>query len=259
MLQVGENREKVLVMKNEPNPVIADAAKLDHITLLLGIPARGDALKPLVILPRITMPPLPADILDDYHITGTHSGWINGEILKNWVENQLVHEIQKRRIQYNYVGRCVIILDNHSSRDSIDMERMQSEYGIDFLRLPPHSSAAMQPLDRCPNGELKKLFARNYKPNSGDDATERRIRILRAAKPCIDTCLSAFYAEAGWRESGLFPYDPARILAKGEIIYDLQDPNPVPEQKKTRGEKFSNRIVDVGQFPQPVPIQVFEV
>jgi hypothetical protein len=68
MLQVGENRENVFVMKDEPDPVVAEAAKLDHITLLLGIPARGDALEPLVILPRLTMPPLPADILD---------GWIS--------------------------------------------------------------------------------------------------------------------------------------------------------------------------------------
>jgi hypothetical protein len=115
---------------------------------------------------------------------------------------------------------------------------MQNQYGIDFLRLPPHSSAAMQPLDRCPNGELKKFFAKKYRPNSEDDATERRIRILRAAKPCIDTCLSGVYAEAGWAESGLYPYDPARILAKGEIIYDIEDPNPVQHQKKTRGEIF---------------------
>jgi hypothetical protein len=256
MLQVGENREKVLVMKDEPDPVVAEATKLDHITLLLGIPARGDALKPLVILPRLTMPPLPADILDGYHISGTNSG---GEILKNWVENQLVDEIQQRRNKYNYLGRCVIILDNHSSRDAIDMEKMQTEYGIDFLRLPPHSSAAMQPLDRCPNGELKKFFAKKYQPNSGDDATEKRIRILRAAKPCITTSLSGVYAEAGWMESGLYPFQPARILGKGEIIHDLEVQNPVPEQKKTRGEKFSNRVVDAGQFPQPVPIQVFEV
>jgi hypothetical protein len=42
MLQVGENREKVLVMKDEPNPVVPAAAQLDHITLLLGMPARGE-------------------------------------------------------------------------------------------------------------------------------------------------------------------------------------------------------------------------
>jgi hypothetical protein len=60
----------------------------------------------------------------------------------------------------------------------------------------------------------------------------------------------------GWSQ---YPCQPARIFGKGEIIHDLQDPNPVPEQKKTRGEKFSNRVVDAGQFPQPVPIQVFEV
>jgi hypothetical protein len=60
-------------------------------------------------------------------------------------------------------------------------------------------------------------------------------------------------------ESGLYPFQPARILGIVEIIYDLEDQNPVPEQKKTRGEIFSNRVVDAGQFPQPVPIQVFEV
>ena len=107
------------------------------------MPARGEALKHLVILPRVTMPLLPNDIFDDYHITGTHSGWINGEILNNWVENQLVEKIRQRRVKHNYEGRVIIILDNYSSRDSIDMNLMKNEYDIDFLRLPPHSSAAM--------------------------------------------------------------------------------------------------------------------
>jgi hypothetical protein len=177
---VGENREKVFVMKDKPDPVVAKAAKLDHIILLLGIPARGDVLKPLVILPRLTMTPLPADILDGYHISGTHSGWINGEILKNWVENQLVDEIQQRR------NKCVIIL-----------EIMQTEYGIDFLRLPPHSSA-MQPLDRCPNGELKKILPRNINLTLEMMPLRKEFAFFRAAKLCITTCLSGVYAEAGW-------------------------------------------------------------
>lgn len=259
MLRPGQNDEKVLVFNDEPNPIAAEATKLEHLTLLLGIPMIGNRLKPLLILPRLTMPDLDPKILSFYDFAGTNSGWINGEILKFWCENQLVDQIHQRRQEYQYNGRCLIILDNHSSRDSINDEYMSTTYGIDFLRLPAHSSASMQPLDRCPNGELKKLFRKNYIPVSTDDSTSRRNRILLAASISIDTALSAHYSSIGWRDAGLYPFDVERVIMKPEIIFDVPEDNNQPQHKRSRGERFSNRVLTPGLFPPVVPIPQYEI
>lgn len=259
MIRPGNTKEKVLVFKDEPNPVVAEATKLDHMTLLLGIPIKGRYLKPLLILPRLTMPPLPDDILSFYDISGTDSGWINGQILKDWVENQLLREIQIRRNECNYQGRCLIILDNHTSRDFIDLDMMANEHQIDFLRLPPHSSASMQPLDLCPNGELKKFFSKNFKLPQNANADIKRSHVLRAAMTSIDSALSAHYANKGWEKSGLYPFNPNMVISGAEIIYDNPDQEMEPKQKCSRGERFSNRVVSHEEYPPIIPVEVVEI
>jgi hypothetical protein len=62
MLNFGKIQDKVLVFNDEPDPVTIEHTKLEHITLMFGIPMKGEAMKPLAILPRLTMPPLPQDI-----------------------------------------------------------------------------------------------------------------------------------------------------------------------------------------------------
>ena len=97
MINIGRVQEKVLVLKDEPDPVVKEASKLMYITLLSGLAATGTKLRPLAILPRQTMPPLPDDIINYYDITGTTSGWINGEILKNWTEGSLIWQMNHLR------------------------------------------------------------------------------------------------------------------------------------------------------------------
>jgi hypothetical protein len=212
---------------------------------------KGEAMKPLAILPRLTMPPLPQDITEAYDISGTDSGWINGHLLVNWIEGPLVDHINRLRIKRNYQGNALIILDNHISRDYIDFIGMSERHKIDFLRLPPHSSAAMQPLDRCPNGEFKKFFTKAYKSDPNDDATDRRIK--------SKIKLSSYYAGKGWEESGLFPLQPLKVLNKSDVIDDIPNDLPQLETRRTRGEKFTNRILTQGQFPQIHPQDMLQM
>ena len=70
------------------------------------------------------MPDLPEDIMSNFDITGNDSGWITGEILKNWVENQFVNEVKRLRNFYRKDEPALVLLDGHSSRNSIDLEFM---------------------------------------------------------------------------------------------------------------------------------------
>ncbi len=61
----------------------------------------------------------------------------------------------------------LVILDDHSIRVSIEVTRM-------FLSIPPHTSHIIQPLDRCPNGEYKKMLEKNLVLNLNDTAQMKR-------------------------------------------------------------------------------------
>ena len=62
MINLSPNRQKVVVFHDQPDPVIYENGKLEHITLLFAISAAGRFMKPLAILPLKTMPDLPKDI-----------------------------------------------------------------------------------------------------------------------------------------------------------------------------------------------------
>ncbi len=120
MIDVLTFPHKVVIFKDEPSPITTEPGKLEHITLLLTIPIKGDPIKPLVIFPLKTLPPLHEEIMSYYDITGSNKGWINGPILKLWLENQFLSQIYERRQKYGLNQPALVILDNHSSRDTID-------------------------------------------------------------------------------------------------------------------------------------------
>ena len=249
MLNVGQNKSKVIVFKDELPPIREKIGMLEHITLLFGISATGESLKPLVILPLLTVPDLGIEIHRNYDITGNDSGWITGPILKNWLQNQFVYQINQLRLEHGYEAPVLILMDNHKSRISIDSNYMWEMHHIAFLFIPPHSSHLLQPLDRCPNGEFKIFLAKTFKPKDHESANEKRNRVLRAAIPAYKTALSSYYVLAGWAETGLEPYMPSRVLMSGKVldIPAISETNPEEPQKK-RGKRFDSKILSNGVF-----------
>jgi hypothetical protein len=110
------------------------------MTLLLDLPVDGDMIKPLAILPLKNLPLLNPRIHDFYNISGSNSGLITGEILKNWIETSFLNEINLRREKCGSRHPVLITLDNHSSRRSINHEKMWQDHQINFLFILPHPS-----------------------------------------------------------------------------------------------------------------------
>ena len=257
MVNLQRSKSKVVVFKNLPKVVVGDDSKLEHLTLLLSIPAKGDAMKPHLIVPRLTMPPLTDEILEYYDITGTSSGWIDGDILKQWIENQFLSQIYNIRLTKGLNQPALVILDNHTSRLSIDTTTMWDVYKIKFLFIPPHTSHVIQPLDLCPNGTYKGLLPKNFKPKKGEYINLRRNGVLSGSITALKTALSAHYVQSGWRRSGLFPFNPEMILKSGLVVKTLEDDQSLKTKQKTRiGVPFNGGIATNGEL---VVVRIFLV
>jgi len=85
------------------------------------------------------VPYLNERVKEYFHYTGQPSGWITGDILKSWFEKRFLEQISMRRQKYGQECPVLVILDNHSSRGSIDIRKMRDEHGIHFLFIPPHT------------------------------------------------------------------------------------------------------------------------
>lgn len=248
MVDIITNPQKVILFKDDPNPVVTEPKKLEHMTLLLSLPCDGDPLRPLVILPLKTIPHLNERIEAYYDISGQPTGWMTGNILKFWIENQFLSQISKRRQICGQECPILVILDNHSSRASIDIKKMREEHGIHFLFIPPHTSHVIQPLDKCPNFMYKKLLNAAYEPHPNDCTNIRRNRVLLASIPALQTALSPAYRNSGWRGTGLYPFDPERILEGQLIGKEVNDETSiVSNARKRKMTRFQERDKEKGE------------
>ena len=75
----------------------------------------------------------------------------------------------------------LVLLDNHSSRGSIDQRLMWDQHQIAFYFLPPHTSHLIQPLDRTCNGVFKSFLHKDCHLELTDNTHEKRIKVLRCA------------------------------------------------------------------------------
>jgi hypothetical protein len=152
----------------------------EHITLLLFSSANGESMKPLVILPLITLPELAQSVYEDFNISGQPNGWIDGKIFKNYIQNFFVAHIQQMRENHGEINEpALLIMDHHSSRDALDAELLWREHHILLLLIPAHSSHIVQPLDLSTNGEFKSKLRERFVYIQGENAPTRRNRLLQ--------------------------------------------------------------------------------
>ena len=56
MINPCTNKKKVILFIEQPDPVVYETGKLEHITILFCVGATRRFMKPLLILPRKTVP-----------------------------------------------------------------------------------------------------------------------------------------------------------------------------------------------------------
>ena len=124
-----------------------------QVTVLCCASAGGSAIPPLVIFQRANL----LKCLTIGEVPGTmyglnpESGWINGEILKDWfIRHFLV---------YAPAGRPLLLLiDGHKSHYNPDFIREAAKHGVIVFCLPPNTTHVAQPLDSTCFHSLKRFW-----------------------------------------------------------------------------------------------------
>lgn len=261
-VQEVKKKLKLITRHDDPTPVVASARKGgEHITLCVTVAASGEHLKSLVIFPLKHMPPLDGDLEEVFCFAGQSSGWMTSVIFNNFLINRIFPQFASRRAELGLPANepVLLVFDGASTHLDLNVDQIARDHNVHLFLLPAHSSTLMQPLDLRPFARLKSFLSDNFTPQEGEDAPDRRNRLMRALNDGLSVALAAAYVRAGWRESGLEPFDKDRLLAS-PLVRMNNVAAPAPEAKKRkRGFKMDDgRVVDNGTvfFPAPAPAPV---
>ena len=178
-------------------------ARRENITTLAVVNAAGRALDPLVIFAGKNMQStwrgdkaLPKTF---YGISET--GWMTSEVFVEWFN---------RFCQLVKVHPLLLIFDGHMMHVSLDVIEKAVEENVVLLKLPPHATDVLQPLDVSCFGPLKRLWEQRLNAWINEFGVSEPIRKgIFVNKLCEvwHQGLSASNIKAGFECTGIFPID----------------------------------------------------
>jgi hypothetical protein len=138
----------------------------------------------------------------------------------------------------------ILILDGHGSHISIDFLWHCKQNNVQLVFLPPHSSHVLQPLDlSCFSiakskyrGKIAELAALD------DSAPVKKKRFVYCYNLARTEALSGRVIRAGWKASGIFPWNPEKAIQSSQVAQatkiPITPPRPIRQAALTSPEPF---------------------
>lgn len=162
------------------HPVARDEKRA---TFLGVISASGDRLRPLVVLPRVT---IEAELFTTGyttdHVAYAHSrkGFITTDLFCQYLEHVFIPHVRFERHRVGYQGRAVLLMDNCSCHKSDAVKRILEANNVVTVFLPPHSSDQTQPLDVGLFGNMKMAQSRIHCPKRMSTQSQQVVKMISA-------------------------------------------------------------------------------
>ncbi|XP_062595646.1 uncharacterized protein LOC134257003 [Saccostrea cucullata] len=217
---------KVIAEKGSKAVVGRTSSCRTNITVMACVNAAGGKMSPLFIVKGKTSRSLHGfNTLAAPQGTRWHyqaNGWMNDDIGEKWFEDVFLMECGTERPQ-------LLILDGHSSHESLSIIELAIQNDIHILSLPPHTTHALQPLDRCVFGPLNSA----YNTECSNFLNQNPLNnINKWSFPGIlavawETAVSKTNIQAGFQSCGIFPFNPSAVapeLLKPSIPSDKPKP-----------------------------------
>ena len=187
------------------------------MTTIECVSAAGEALPPLVIFKGKDFTPLwlpEAGSEEDtryWEWRASDKGWTSDYLAFEW----LTSIFQPRTVPANPNERRLLILDGHGSHLKSPFIGFCIQHAIDLMVLPSHSSHMTQPLDVGIFGPLKRELTSYADKSAVFNAgriskSEWATNLVKARKKAM----SKDNIMVGWKNTGLSPFAPFRVLRK---------------------------------------------
>ena len=197
------------------------------VTLIQGACADGSTVPPFLVFKgkefnntwfHQGLPPT-------WRFSVSPNGWTSNQIGLQWIQHFERHTRSK-----TIGSKRLLVLDNHGSHTTPEFRSFCEDNSIVILWMPPHSSHLLQPLDVGCFGPLKTAFSKQ---------NQHLIKnhVFHVSKEdFLATFYTAFLAsftqsnvQAGFRGSGLHPFNPETVLSQLELA--PRSPSPPLSQE----------------------------
>ena len=229
---------KVVSVKGKTAFKVTCGARRENITTLAVVNAAGRALDPLVIFGGKNMQStwqgdkaLPKTF---YGISET--GWMTSEVFVEWF-NRFCELVKERPL--------LLIFDGHMTHVTLGVIEKAVEENVVLLKLPPHATDVLQPLDVSCFGPLKRLWEQRLNAWINEFGVSEPIRKGTFVNKLCEVWhqgLSASNIKAGFECTGIFPIDrkkypehryDARLLKRYNVWVAAGKPEDLQDELAT--------------------------
>nr|POF17747.1 pogo transposable element with znf domain [Quercus suber] len=190
----------------------------EWVTLIQGASADGYIVPPFLIFKgkeynRAWFNNLPSDWL----IGVSPNGWTSDQLGLQWI-----YHFEKHTKARTQGSKRLLILDNHSSHETIEFISFCEDHNIILLWMPPHSSHILQPLDVGCFGPLKRSFSKHNQALIKNHIFHiQRTDFITTFYTSFIESITPANIKGGFRGSGIYPFNP-------EVVLSTLDPLPQP-------------------------------
>ncbi len=223
----------VTASERRGSPVKIQPGNREWVTVIEAISGDGGLLDPLFIFAgRVHQTQwyqaLQDDTYSNWHIAVSENGWTNNEIGIDWLRT-VFDEPTKARCRGKY---RLLIMDQHSSHNTVDFNNYCEKNNIITLFMPAHSSHILQPLDVGCFSPLKREYGKQveelmrYGQHHIDKSEFISIYILARTRGLCNSNILA-----GFRAAGLIPFNPHAVLDILPLPISITTPSPPPSSQ----------------------------
>jgi hypothetical protein len=168
------------------------------------------------------------------------NGWMDDTIGERWFNDIFLQNCGTERPQ-------LLILDGHSSHETLGILMRAMEENIHILALPPHTTHALQPLDKTVFGPLNRAYneaCSNFmQANPLNQVNKWSFPGLFAQ--AWETAVTVVNIQSGFRSCGIYPLNnsiiPDAAFGPSEPT-DVPLPDPQIQQKEPDGQQCQSTV-----------------
>ncbi|KAJ5904761.1 uncharacterized protein N7473_001677 [Penicillium subrubescens] len=208
------NSLKVLVGKDDLRKHRGTTVKRTLVTAVECISADGRSLHPLIIWPASThRGSWTTHATPGWHFACSKTGYTNTEISLYWIEHVFNPQTRERAGD----RPRLLICDGFGTHESLEVMKFCFANRIILCRLPSHTSHKLQPCDVGVFGPLKTAYrAQVEQACRAGVGTIGKPHFTYLYDRARKEALTPRNIRSAWSKSGLFPFDPSRVLREFE-------------------------------------------
>ena len=236
----------VLIDARIRSKIQAQPGRQEWVTAIECICADGTVLDPLLIFRGEKLSTewlVPANLTEGWRFSCSTRGWTSDIHGLEWLR-RCFEPATREKANGNY---RILILDGHGSHETLPFISHCRLHKILLLRLPPHTSHLLQPLDVGLFGPLKKALSTETASLIQIEVSRiRKCEWLLAFVQARKTAFKSANIHGGWRGAGLFPYNPKKVLRHINISPQLE--NSAPASVLETPSRPNNSAVNLDLF-----------